>query len=84
MAQDVTDPANPIFIDGNAMRQLTMTDRSLFVNTDTLGITVEERPLVRSAHVDCFPFRTEAIVASGRTSLNGSSSNRSAPNRSYH
>ncbi len=36
-----------------------------------------------SDQMERLPFRTEAMVASGRTSVTGSSSNRSAPNRSY-
>jgi hypothetical protein len=38
--QDVTDPLNPISIDGNATLQVTMTDRGEPGNMDTIGITV--------------------------------------------
>lgn len=38
--QDVTDPLNPISIDGNATLQVTMTDRGEPGTTDTIGITV--------------------------------------------
>jgi hypothetical protein len=37
--QDITDPAHPISIDGNATLQVDMTDTGN-VNTDTIGITV--------------------------------------------
>jgi hypothetical protein len=38
--QDVTDPLNPISIDGNATLQVTMTDRGEPGSTDTIGITL--------------------------------------------
>jgi hypothetical protein len=38
--QDVTDPLNPISIDGNATLQVTMTDRGEPGTNDSLGITV--------------------------------------------
>jgi hypothetical protein len=37
--QDITDPANPISIDGNATLQVDMTDTGN-INTDTIGTTV--------------------------------------------
>jgi hypothetical protein len=38
--QDVTDPLNPVSIDGNATLQVTMTDRGEPGNADTIGVTV--------------------------------------------
>ena len=38
--QDITDPLNPISIDGNATLQVTMTDKGEPGTVDTIGITV--------------------------------------------
>jgi hypothetical protein len=38
--QEITDPLNPISIDGNATLQVTMTDKGEPGSTDTIGITV--------------------------------------------
>ncbi|TMD34949.1 MAG: hypothetical protein E6I95_04810, partial [Chloroflexi bacterium] len=38
--QDITDPLNPISIDGNATLQVTMTDYGSPGTSDTIGITV--------------------------------------------
>jgi hypothetical protein len=38
--QDITNPAAPVSIDGNATLQLTMTDASLTGASDSVGITV--------------------------------------------
>jgi hypothetical protein len=38
--QDVTDPLNVIAVDGNAILQVTMTDKGEPGSTDTIGITV--------------------------------------------
>ncbi|HET7080933.1 MAG TPA: hypothetical protein VFM49_26170 [Chloroflexia bacterium] len=41
--QDITDPQNPVTVEGNASLQLTMTDRGEPGANDTLGITVWNR-----------------------------------------
>jgi hypothetical protein len=38
--QDITDPLNPISVDGNATLQVTMTDKGEPGSTDSLGISV--------------------------------------------
>jgi len=38
--QDITDPLNPMSIDGNATLQVTMTDKGEPGSSDTIGITV--------------------------------------------
>ena len=38
--QDITDPLNPISIDGNATLQVTMTDKGEPGSSDSIGITV--------------------------------------------
>jgi hypothetical protein len=38
--QDITDPLNPISMDGNASLQLTLTDNSEPGTSDTIGITL--------------------------------------------
>ncbi|HET7081541.1 MAG TPA: hypothetical protein VFM49_29285, partial [Chloroflexia bacterium] len=41
--QDITDPQNPVTVEGNASLQLTMTDRGEPGANDTLAITVWNR-----------------------------------------
>jgi hypothetical protein len=41
--QDVTDPLNPLSIDGNASLQVTMTDNGEPGSADTIGITLWDK-----------------------------------------